>query len=155
MLDAAFDGDFDDDDWGHALGGTHAIACEGDAVVAHASVVPRVLEVAGRPLRTGYVEGVATAAPYRGRGIGSAVMREIGALIRAEYELGALGTGAYAFYEALGWERWRGPTLVRHGAETVRTSWEDGGIMVLRFGHSADADLDAPLSCEPRPGDDW
>jgi aminoglycoside 2'-N-acetyltransferase I len=55
----------------------------------------------------------------------------------------------------VGWERWRGPTLVRRGAGTVRTALEDGAIMVLRFGASADADLDAPLSCEPRPGADW
>ena len=123
--------------------------------MAHASVVPRVLEAAGVPLRTGYVEGVATAAPYRGRGLGSLVMTEIGAVIRAEYELGALGTGAYAFYEALGWERWHGPTFVRHGTELTRTTWEDGSIMVLRFGRSRDLDLSAPLSCEPRAGDDW
>lgn len=155
MLDAAFEGDFDDHDWEHALGGVHAVVCDGDAVVAHASVVPRVLEVAGRPLRTGYVEGVATAASHRGRGLGSAVMTEIGAVLRAEYELGALGTGAYAFYEALGWERWRGPTLVRREGGDTRTAWEDGAIMVLRFGPSAGIDLAAPLSCEPRPGDDW
>jgi aminoglycoside 2'-N-acetyltransferase I len=124
-------------------------------VVAHASVVPRVLEADGVPLRTGYVEGVATAASHRGRGIGSAVMTAIGDVIRAEYELGALGTGAYAFYESLGWERWHGPTLVRHPSGPVRTSWEDGAIMVLRFGASAGLDLGAPLSCEPRPGDDW
>ena len=124
-------------------------------MVAHASVVPRRLEAAGRPLRTGYVEGVATAATHRGRGIGSAVMTEIGAVVRAQYELGALGTGAYAFYEALGWERWQGPTFVRRGAELVRTSWDDGAIMVLRFGVTAELDLGTPLSCEARSGDDW
>jgi aminoglycoside 2'-N-acetyltransferase I len=154
-MDAAFEGDFDDDDWGHALGGVHAVVCDGNAVVAHASVVPRVLEAAGRPLRTGYVEGVATAVSHRGRGLGSAVMREIGAVLRSQYEFGALGTGAYAFYAALGWERWRGPTFVRGSTGPERTEWDDGGIMVLRFGPSADVDLAAPLSCEPRPGDDW
>jgi hypothetical protein len=75
--------------------------------------------------------------------------------VRAQYELGALGTGEYAFYESLGWERWRGPTLVRAEGGDIRTSWDDGAIMVLRFGRSADADLDAPISCEPRAGDDW
>jgi aminoglycoside 2'-N-acetyltransferase I len=133
----------------------HAIACDGDAVVAHASVVPRRLEAAGQPLRTGYVEGVATAATHRGRGLGSAVMTEIGAVVRGQYELGALGTGAYAFYEALGWERWLGPTFVRDGAARIRTAWDDGAIMVLRFGVTADLDRTAPLSCEARSGDDW
>ena len=155
LLDAAFDDDFSDDDWEHALGGVHVVACADDAVVAHASVVPRVLEAAGTPLHTGYVEAVATAAPHRRAGLGSRVMVEIGAIIRTEYELGALGTGEYGFYEALGWERWRGPTLVRRGTTRVATAWEDGAIMVLRFGRSRDLDLDAPLSCDARSGDDW
>jgi aminoglycoside 2'-N-acetyltransferase I len=154
LLDAVFD-DFTDEDWEHSVGGVHAIATDGGAVVAHASVVPRVLEVAGRPLRTGYVEGVGTAVTHRHAGLGSRVMTEIGAMIRAEYELGALGTGAYEFYARLGWDRWRGPTYVRRGAETIRTAADDDAIMVLRFGPSRDADLTAPLSCEPRSGDDW
>jgi aminoglycoside 2'-N-acetyltransferase I len=154
LLDAVFD-DFTDDDWEHALGGVHAIAVADGAVVAHASVVARELEVAGRPLHTGYVEGVGTAAACRHQGLGSLVMSEIGAVIRAEYELGALGTGAFAFYARLGWERWRGPTSVRRGAETVRTAQDDGAIMVLRFGPSRDLDLDAPISCAARRGDDW
>ena len=154
LMDAVFD-DFTDADWEHTVGGTHAIATDGGAVVSHAAVVPRILEVAGRPLRTGYVEGVGTAASHRRAGLGSRVMTEIGAIIRAEYEFGALGTGAYDFYAKLGWERWRGPTCVRYGAETIRTAEDDDAIMVLRFGPSRDADLTAPLCCEARVGDDW
>ena len=154
LMDAVFD-DFTDADWAHTVGGVHAVAIDAGAVVAHASVVPRVLEVAGRPLRTGYVEGVGTATTHRSAGLGSRVMTEIGTVIRAEYELGALGTGAYDFYAGLGWERWRGPTYVRRGAETIRTPDDDDAIMVLRFGPSRDADLTAPLSCEARSGDDW
>jgi aminoglycoside 2'-N-acetyltransferase I len=154
LLDAVFD-DFEDEDWEHTLGGVHAVATDGGAVLAHAAVVPRVLEVAGRPLRTGYVEGVGTAVAHRHAGMGSRVMSEIGAVIRAEYELGALGTGAYEFYARLGWERWRGPTFVRRGGETIRTPEDDDAIMVLRFGASRDADVTAPLSCDARSGDDW
>lgn len=49
LLDRAFD-NFDDDDWDHALGGCHAMVTDdADAtVVAHGSVVPRELHVAGR-----------------------------------------------------------------------------------------------------------
>ena len=43
-------------------------------VVAHASVVPRALDVDGLPFRTGYVEAVATAPEVQGRGLGTAVM---------------------------------------------------------------------------------
>jgi aminoglycoside 2'-N-acetyltransferase I len=154
LMDAVFD-DFTDADWVHTVGGVHAVATDGGAVVAHAAVVPRVLELAGRPLRTGYVEGVGTATTHRRTGLGSRVMTEIGTVIRAEYELGALGTDAFDFYAELGWERWRGPTYVRRGAETIRTPEVDDAIMVLRVGASRDADLTAPLSCEARDGDDW
>jgi len=66
LLDAAFDGDFSDHDWEHALGGMHALAWEGDELVGHASVVQRRLLYDGRPLRAGYVEGVGCAATSGG-----------------------------------------------------------------------------------------
>ncbi|HEX2576665.1 MAG TPA: hypothetical protein VHK88_09985, partial [Aquihabitans sp.] len=43
IMDDAFEGDFDDDDWDHALGGLHVVVRDGDTVVAHAAVVERVL----------------------------------------------------------------------------------------------------------------
>lgn len=66
-----------------------------------------------------------------------------------------LSTSAHAFYEALGWERWQGPTYVRDGETVVRTEDEDDGIMVLRNGPSAGLDLAQALTCDARPGDDW
>jgi aminoglycoside 2'-N-acetyltransferase I len=155
LVDAAFAGRFSDEDWTHGLGGRHVILTERGSVVAHASVVPRVLEVAGRPLRTGYVEAVATAPERQGSGLGTQAMAAVTGLVRQEYELGALSTGATGFYARLGWERWQGPTYVRHGARTVRTADEDDGIMVLRFGVSAAVDLTSSISCEARAGDDW
>lgn len=124
-------------------------------MLAHAAVVPRALEVDGRPLRTGYLEAVATDRSRQGEGLGSLVLADATALVRSEYELGALSSGLHAFYARHGWERWRGPTYARHGAETVRTADDDDGVMVLRFGPSAAIDLTAPLSCEGRRGDDW
>jgi len=50
-----------DDDWDHAIGGVHFVLDLHGAPITHASVVERELEVDGRPLRTGYVEAVATA----------------------------------------------------------------------------------------------
>ena len=77
----------------------------------------------------------------------------LGSAIR---HLGALSTGAHAFYGRLGWERWRGPTYVRtSGGAIERTEDEDDGVMVLRFGPSADLDLTLPICCEDRPGDAW
>jgi len=162
LMDAAFDDPeepdeaFTDDDWEHALGGTHVLVVdEHGRVVSHAAVVDRIIDVGGRPLRTGYVEGVATRADAEGQGHGSRVMARIGELIAERHQLGALGTGAFHFYERLGWERWQGPSFVRRGEELHRTAEDDDGIMVLRIDRSLAPDLTAPISCDDRPGDVW
>jgi aminoglycoside 2'-N-acetyltransferase I len=155
LCDDAFHGEFSDDDWDHSLGGVHALVSQGDLLVAHASVVPRVLEIGERSLDAGYVEAVATAPSMHGRGIGSQAMTKIGEVIRAQYEIGGLSTDRHSFYERLGWERWRGPSYVRRGSDTTRTPDEDDGIMVLRFGPSAGVDLTDSIVCEARSGDDW
>lgn len=155
LLDEAFAGEFSDKDWEHTLGGWHVTISDGGVVVAHAAVVERRLEVAGRPLRTGYVEGVATVPERQGEHLGSAVMAELTAFIRGEFEFGALSTDRHSFYARSGWERWQGPTFVRDGPDLVRTEDEDDGVMVLRFGPSAGVDLTAPIVCEARRGDDW
>lgn len=150
---------FSEDDWQHAIGGVHVLLEEAGQILSHASVVTRTLEIGGVPLRTGYVEAVATWPELQRRGHGSAVMREIGGVIAADYELGALGTDAFGFYERLGWERWRGPMSVRaaDGADGAhRTPDEEGYLMVLQTPASpAILDLDAPISCEWRIGDVW
>jgi aminoglycoside 2'-N-acetyltransferase I len=155
LLEEAFEGDFPDEDWEHTVGGWHVVVEDGDAVVSHAAAVPRVLEVAGRPFRTGYVEGVATAAERRREGLGSLAVAGVTELVHREFEMGALSTGEHRFYERLGWERWQGPTFVREGPRVVRTEEEDDGVMVLRFGPSKAVELTAALSCESRSGDDW
>jgi aminoglycoside 2'-N-acetyltransferase I len=146
---------FTEEDWQHAIGGMHFVAAASRTIVSHASVVPRTLEVDGRPLRTGYVEAVATAAPHRRKGYGTAVMRVVGEYIRERFELGALGTGSHGFYERLGWETWRGPSSVRTQTGLQRTSGEDGYIMVLRTSRSPLLDFHAAISCEWRAGDVW
>lgn len=151
----AFDGEFSEDDWDHALGGWHAIVTDAGRVVSHASVIPRELHVGDLSFAAGYVEGVGTDSATRGEGHGSRAMTEINKIIRRDFELGALSTEAHAFYERLGWERWRGPTFVRSATGLMRTEDEDDGIMVLRFGPSAGIGLTASMSCEERNGDDW
>ena len=155
LLLAAFAGHFADEDWQHALGGWHVVVSEGGTVLSHAAVVPRILHVGEQPFRTGYVEGVATAATRGREGLGSLAVAQIGEVVRREFELGALSTGRHTFYGRLGWERWLGPTFARSGTEAIRTEEDDDSVMVLRFGPSAVVDLGAPLSCPARPGDDW
>ena len=154
LLDRAFDGDFSDEDWRHCLGGWHVVVTDGP-VVAHAAVVPRVLEVGPRSVRAGYVEGVATDPARQREGLGSLAMTEVSVLLRDRFEMGALSTGRHAFYGRLGWERWQGPTFARHGARRVRTEEDDDGVMVLRFGSTSAVDLTSALVCEGREGDDW
>jgi aminoglycoside 2'-N-acetyltransferase I len=155
MLDAAYDGDFAAEDWEHALGGTHVWIDGPDGIVSHGAVVPRRLACDGHALRTGYVEAVATVAARRRRGHGTAVMRRLGEIIRAEFDLGVLSTGSHAFYAALGWERWRGESFVIAPEGRVRTPDDDDGLMVLRTPRSPALDLAGPIVADWRTGDVW
>ncbi|MEP6639678.1 MAG: GNAT family N-acetyltransferase [Chloroflexota bacterium] len=160
LMVAAFGPDederFTDADWEHALGGTHFILeLDGD-IVTHASVVERELHVGDRPLKTGYVEAVATAPGREGSGFGSLVMADVGVYIRDRFELGALGTGRQSFYGRLGWRTWAGPSSVRAtDGKRPPTPEDDGYIMVLETPSSPTLDLSRPISCDWRPGDVW
>ena len=159
LLWAAFaedeDGAFSEDDWQHSIGGMHFVLDVDGLVITHASVVERELHVDGMPVRTGYVEAVATAVGKQRRGYGTAVMQEVNAHVAEAFDLGALGTGSQSFYERLGWQIWRGPSSVRTQIGLERTADEDGYILVLLTPSSPALDLAAPISCEWRPGDVW
>jgi aminoglycoside 2'-N-acetyltransferase I len=158
LLEAAFadDGEgFTDDDWAHSLEGIHAVARLKGDIVAHAAVVERELQVDRRPLRTGYVEAVATLRPLQRRGIGAVLMTEVNRHIRSAFELGALSATFPAFYERLDWQLWRGPTYVRIDRGEQRTPDDDGAVMVLRTPATPPIDLTAPISCDWRTGDVW
>lgn len=159
LLVVAFGSDedevFTDDDWEHAIGGLHFVLEVDGGIVGHASVVERELHVAGRPLRTGYVEAVATAPARQGQGLGSLVMSEVTGYIRDRFELGALGTGRQRFYERQGWRTWAGPSAVRTAGGTRPTPEDDGYIMVLVTPTSPPLDLSVAISCDWRPGDVW
>lgn len=155
LLDEAFEGAFSDDDWDHAQGGWHLVREHGGRVLAHASVVPRVIDVGERSLRAGYVEAVATAPDAQRAGHGSLVMAAAAEVIERHFEIGVLSTAAHGFYERLGWERWQGPTFVIDDDRRLRTEDEDEGIMALRVGASLDVPLTDPIACRARSGDDW
>ncbi len=156
LLDTAFEGGFTDDDWDHALGGMHAFVERDGVMVAHGSVVARRLTIGARHLAAGYVEAVAVLPELQGTGLGSAVMRCLAATMIGGFELGALATGEWPFYERLGWERWRGPTWVRLADGTLeRSEGEDDSVMILRLPDSPTIDPAAPIICDTRPGDAW
>lgn len=145
---------FTDEDWDHAVGGLHFVLEGGGAIMAHASVVERELHTSGHHLSTGYVEAVATWPNHQRRGYGSAVMLKVDEYIDQRFELGALGTDRFAFYERLGWEVWKGP-FVRTDSGPVRTAEEDGYVLVRLTPRSPELDLSAPISCDWRIGDVW
>ncbi|MDB4957449.1 MAG: family N-acetyltransferase [Myxococcales bacterium] len=156
LLDEAYQGDFSDDDWAHALGGWHVLVGDAASPIAHASVVERRMIVGARELRAGYVEAVATLRARQRTGLGTTVMETIGNLIRSRFDVGLLSTGEHSFYERLGWERWRGPSYVRGtGGTAARSTDDDDGIMVLRCAASLDLDATAAIACEMRSGDSW
>jgi aminoglycoside 2'-N-acetyltransferase I len=154
LLDAAF-GPITDHDWEHALGGMHALMWEQGALIGHASVVQRRLVYRGRALRTGYVECVGVRPDRQRQGVGAAMMGELERVIRAAYDLGALGAteAGAALYRSLGWRQWQGETWGLTPSGPVRTESEDGDIFVLEVGD--ELDLTARLTCDWRDGDLW
>ena len=155
LLDAAFAGAFDDSDWEHALGGIHALALEGDELVAHASLVQRRLLYAGRALRTGYVEAVGVRPDRRRRGHGA--LRHGGARAgdprrlrrrRAERDRRRRRALHGARVGPLG-----GPDLRAHRSGLARTEEDDGSVFVLPAGAELDPAL--PLACDWRDGAPW
>lgn len=157
LLDDAFAGAWDANDWEHTLGGVHVLVRDGGALVGHASVVQRRIVCGDRPLRTGYVEAVAVRSDRRREGIGSLAMDVAERVIVRAYDLGALsdGTGIDGYYERRGWIRWRGPTAVVTPEGTARTPEEDGGVLVLRTPTTPELDLGGTIACDWRPGDVW
>ena len=158
LLWAAFPpgkGGFTEDDWRHAMGGTHFLAGPDGLIASHAAVVERELLVGDVALRTGYVEGVGTLPDHQRQGYGSAVMRAATRHILHGYALGALGTGEHGFYQRLGWETWQGRAYVRTPDGLERTPDEEGYIMVLRTPATPELDPQAPICCDWRPGDVW
>ncbi|MEV0680420.1 GNAT family N-acetyltransferase [Actinosynnema sp. NPDC050436] len=155
LCNDAFDGEFSDDDWEHALGGVHALVWESGVLVGHGAVVQRRLVHGGRAWRAGYVEAVAVREDRRQRGYGAAVMGALEDVVRRAYQVGALASAdtALDFYAGRGWQLWRGPTSVLTPTGPERTEDDDGGIFVLPV--EVVPDLDGPLACDWREGDVW
>jgi aminoglycoside 2'-N-acetyltransferase I len=157
LLDRAFEGRFDDADWDHTLGGLHILLTEDGRVVAHGAVVRRQLTHDDRPVRTGYVEGVAVDPHRRGRGHAAAVMDGAEGIIRAAYDLGALSAsgGVEGFYLSRGWLAWQGRTYVLSPAGITRTPDDDDSTFVLPVPSRRPVRIDGTLACDWRDGDVW
>ncbi len=132
----------------HVLGRLHG------RLVTHALWVTRWLQVGScSPLRTAYVEVVATDKAFRRRGFAQAVMERVIEEVQ-DFELGALSPFSVEYYGRLGWELWRGPLFIRT-EHSLDPSPEYEEVMIYRLPKTPNLDLSAPLSAEWREGQLW
>jgi aminoglycoside 2'-N-acetyltransferase I len=132
----------------HILGRYH------HRLVTHALWVTRWLQVStSPPMRTAFIEAVATHPDYRSKGFASEIMRRASEEIR-DYDIGALSAGSPDFYARFGWRLWRGPLFIRTDKGLIPTP-DEHGVMVLILQKTPETNLDAPLSAEWRRGELW
>ncbi len=143
-------------------GATHFVAFLDDTPVSHAMTVTRWLQPGDRPpLRTAYVELVATEPGFQGRGFATAILERLGRAIATDYDLGALCPADTRMYHRLGWEYWQGPLFIRPPGERHSETGSPSSaliptpeerVMILRLPRTPPLDLTRPLSAEWRAG---
>ena len=132
---------------------THVIGWWGSAIVSHAMWVTRWLQPSNQPpLRTAYVEMVATEPQLQGRGFAAAVMRRLASAIH-DFELGGLCPAEPMLYAKLGWVFWQGPLFIRTKDGLLSTPEVE--IMILPLSNTPPLDLTIPMSAEWREGELW
>ncbi|MDG4666389.1 GNAT family N-acetyltransferase [Mycobacterium sp. 236(2023)] len=157
LVRRAFGSGFRSHDWLHGVDGVHVVISDGNEMLAHASVVTRMLRHNDNVFRTGYVEAVAVRADQQGRGLGRLVMDHAESVIRVRHDLGALNAvkAAEGFYVARGWVLWDGPTRADASSGTVDTYDPVDLIYLLPANAAVPLDTETPLICDWRPGDLW
>ena len=131
----------------------HVLARVDGRLVSHACWVTRWLQPGDHPpLRTAFVEAVATSPSDQRRGYASAVMRRLAEEI-LEYDLGGLSPAYPQIYERLGWQTWRGPLAIRTDSGLLPTPRDH--VMVLRLPRTPELDLTGALTAEWREGELW
>ena len=139
---------------------THILARDGDGVlVSHAMWVTRFLQPESHPpLRTAYVEAVATLPHRQRRGVGTKVMEHLVETVRADpaWELAALSPALPEFYERRGWEPWRGPLAIRCADGSLDPTTSDELVMIHRLPRTpATIVTTSLLTAEWRAGELW
>ena len=105
-----------------------------------------------QPLRTAYVELVATTPEVQRRGYASSLLERFPSEV-PDFDLAALSPATATLYARLGWEFWRGPLAVRTERGLVPTPEDQ--VMILRLPTTPVLDRNGPLSVEWRPGEVW
>ena len=133
--------------------GEHLLGRVGGVLVSHLMWVTRWLQPGGsRPLRTAYVELVATAPTEQRRGYATRLLRALPPLIE-DYDLAALSPATDRPYVWLGWRYWRGPLATRKGGHLLPDP--DERVMIRPLPQTPALDVDLPLSVEWRSGEVW
>ena len=109
---------------------------------------------AGRPLKTAYVEAVATLPTFQKRGFATRVLRRLASEIPESFELGALCPATSGIYKRLGWRFWRAPLSIRTPAGQHQET-PDERLMVLELPGGPTLDREEPLSAKWREGELW
>jgi hypothetical protein len=138
----------------HAIGpGEHLLRWLDGELASHLMWVTRWLQPGdGPPLKTAYVELVATAPWLQRQGHATALLRHFPSQV-LEFDLAALSPATERLYARLGWQFWRGPLMARSTEGVVPTPEEQ--VMILTLPRTPHLNLDAPLSVEWRPGEVW
>ena len=133
--------------------GDHLLGRVNGTLVAHLMWITRWLQPeGGGPLRTAYVEMVATSPGARRKGYASALLNHFPSLVR-NFELAALCPATETLYSRLGWRFWQGPLAARKAGKIVETP--DERVMILLLPKTPPLDLNARLSVEWRDGEVW
>jgi aminoglycoside 2'-N-acetyltransferase I len=132
---------------------THVLGWWNSTIVSHAMWVTRWLQPGNQPpLRTAYVEMVATEPQFQRRGFATAVMRRLASAI-TDFEVGGLSPAEPMLYTKLGWVFWQGPLFIRTQEGLISTPEES--ILILPLPKTPPLDLTLPLSAEWREGELW
>ncbi|AUH53162.1 GNAT family N-acetyltransferase [Chromobacterium sp. ATCC 53434] len=148
-----------EEDFSPQLGGledaTHLLVHDAGELVSHAAWLQRELRADGLPpLRSAYVEAVATLPDRQGKGYGSAMLSTIPALIGDDYDIAALSPSEADFYARRGWELWLGPLAYHDNGSLVETPEEE--VMIYRLFYTPSAlDISGALETDWRPGEVW
>jgi predicted acetyltransferase len=134
---------------------THIIGRYHGQLVSYVSWITRWMQIGkASPIRTAYIEGMATEMGHRNKGFASQVMSTAVDAIK-DYDIAALSTGSVSFYTRLGWQLWHGPLYCRKENELIAMPGEQGCVMVYALPKTPPLDLKAPASIEWREKEPW
>jgi GNAT superfamily N-acetyltransferase len=154
-------------DYDYLKSAFHLIGRVDERIVSHALWTDRILVVDGQaPLKTAYLEYVATEPVLQGQGLASQLLRvfieyiQNDLLLRTQlhidkpYQWAALAPEDSDFYQRLGWELWVGDLAIRlEDGQTIATPDDD--VMVYRLARTPIFSVTGALSAEYREGEWW